>query len=160
MSLVNARILSLCEQRIKKHEGFRSQMYRCPAGKRTIGYGFNLEALDMPRSVADEWLCILVGGIRFRLEHLGLWNPAEYGVFRQSALVEMYYQLGGASFLKFQDFLDAMEFEDYRRAAREMVNSEWCKQTPSRCRYLARLVYFGKEPGPAELKRAPAWLVK
>jgi len=31
------------EKYIKKHEGFRQFVYKCPSGKLTIGYGRNLE---------------------------------------------------------------------------------------------------------------------
>jgi predicted GIY-YIG superfamily endonuclease len=38
-------------QRLKKHEGFRKEMYTDSVGVKTIGYGFNLETIALPRPV-------------------------------------------------------------------------------------------------------------
>ena len=38
---------------IKKHEGFRSKVYKCTEGYDTIGYGFAIKDLEIDESVAD-----------------------------------------------------------------------------------------------------------
>ena len=52
---------------IKSNEGFSASMYKCPADKLTIGYGFNLESSEIPRHVADLWLFTEVKKIRAAL---------------------------------------------------------------------------------------------
>ena len=37
-------MVALVIELLKKHEGFRDHVYRCTAGKKTIGYGYNLDA--------------------------------------------------------------------------------------------------------------------
>ena len=41
--------------KIKFEEGDKASMYKCPAGKWTIGAGINLEAQEMPQEVRDLW---------------------------------------------------------------------------------------------------------
>ena len=38
---------------IKKHEGFKSKVYKCTEGYDTIGYGFAIKDLVIDRAVAD-----------------------------------------------------------------------------------------------------------
>ena len=42
--------------KIKFEEGDKAKMYKCPAGKWTIGPGINLEQQEMPQEVRDLWL--------------------------------------------------------------------------------------------------------
>ena len=41
---------------VKTNEGFRSMPYKCPAGKWTIGYGFNMDAHGIPAWMVDKIL--------------------------------------------------------------------------------------------------------
>ena len=41
---------------IKRHEGFRSKVYKCTEGYDTIGYGFAIKDLEMPEHIAEEIL--------------------------------------------------------------------------------------------------------
>ena len=38
---------------IKKHEGFKSKVYKCTEGYDTIGYGFAIKDLEMDEDVAE-----------------------------------------------------------------------------------------------------------
>ena len=41
------------KEMLKRHEGVKSKVYRCPAGKRTIGVGWNLDANPLPSDIAS-----------------------------------------------------------------------------------------------------------
>jgi lysozyme len=101
---------------IKRHEGFRSQPYTCPAGRWTIGYGYNLESgMTLEEGEAP----------------------------RQRSLVEMCYQLGPAGCRRFERMLRALADADYERAADEMLDSRWAEQTPARAEHCAELMREG-----------------
>lgn len=55
----------------KRFEGFRATPYLCPAGKITVGYGLNLERVDYPPKILEDFGSILVS-MRFRGKSLGL----------------------------------------------------------------------------------------
>ena len=52
-------------------------------------------------------------------------------------LTEMVYQMGASGVKKFENTLEHIKNGDYKKAAQEMLNSEWAKQTPSRAKALA-----------------------
>jgi len=41
------------EQFITRHEGKRKKPYKCPAGFKTIGVGWNIDANPLPKKIAD-----------------------------------------------------------------------------------------------------------
>lgn len=60
---------------------------------------------------------------------------------RQRVILNMAFQLGVAGLLAFRKALAAMQVGDYQEAGRQMLDSEWAKQTPLRAaRLIARMV--------------------
>jgi hypothetical protein len=60
---------------LRLSEGFRGKPYRDTVGIWTVGYGFNLEALQMPLQVAELWLNILVEDLYKKCaKEFGFWN--------------------------------------------------------------------------------------
>lgn len=150
-------------QTIKIDEGFRSEMYTCPAGKKTIGYGFNLEAQNVPQEVAtlwsksclnlanprieawlaDVWLRILISNIQTHLYcHLDCFT--DIGPIRQKALINMAYQLGLGGLMGFKHFLARLDGGYYTLAAAEALNSKWAKHdSPERARRVTEVIRTG-----------------
>ena len=58
----------------------------------------------------------------------------------KGVIIEMVFQLGKTGVSKFKNMFAALNEYDYTRAAAEMLNSVWYRQTPSRCEELANLV--------------------
>ena len=48
--------------------------------------------------------------------------------------------LGKTGVSKFKKMFEALKNNDYSRAASEMLNSAWYRQTPSRCEELSELM--------------------
>ena len=67
------------------------------------------------------------------------------GEARQGVLIEMVFQLGMSSVLKFKRMWAAIDAADYVAAAAAMRDSLWNKQTPARCDLLAKIMETGKE---------------
>ena len=129
------------KDRIKKHEGLRLKPYRCTADKLTIGYGRNLDDLGITGEEADllfenDFLRAKAGAEQFdayeRMDDI-----------RRGVLIEMVFQMGVNGVSKFKRFLNAAQLEDWPRAAEEMLDSKWAKQTPERAQELARLMLRG-----------------
>ena len=55
-------------------------------------------------------------------------------------IIEMIFQLGKTGVSKFKNMFAALNEFDYTRAAEEMLNSAWYRQTPSRCEELSNLM--------------------
>lgn len=62
---------------------------------------------------------------------------------RQMVLVSMAYQMGTGGLARFPKFLAAVQRGDYAKAANEMRDSLWAKQTPARCERLAKMMEEG-----------------
>lgn len=119
-------------EKVTTEEGFRSRLYKCPAGKLTIGYGFNLEAVAMPKEVADLWISILLNDIRSELSSsLGKQFDA-LDQARQAVLIDMAYQMGVDGLLKFNRMLKSLFAGDYERASKDLLDSAYARQTPNR----------------------------
>lgn len=129
------------KERVKKSEGWRDQLYVCPEGKLTIGYGFNVEDTKMPRAAADLWLDILLKHTKEALE------KCEYGqVFkdlsesRQGVLIDMAYNLGLTGLLRFKKMWYALSEGEYESAAVEMLDSRWARQVGKRATELSTIM--------------------
>lgn len=137
-------MISKAKELIKKHEGFKSKVYVCPAGKLTVGYGRNVENKGISEEEAeyllvnDVWECIfdlyeVFTQIRFN----------GFSKYRQAALVDMRYNLGPDGFRGFKKMLAAIESGDWDEAARQAVRSEWAKQVGYRAVTIERILREG-----------------
>jgi len=135
--------LQTIKERIKKHEGFKDMIYEDHLGFKTIGYGHKV--------VEDG----ILPGIQYSKEELEKIFDKDFDYAVQSAneildpdihsvargvVIEMIFQLGKAGVLKFKNFLAALKFHQYSKAADEMLDSLWFKQTPKRCQELSTVM--------------------
>jgi lysozyme len=123
---------------IKKHEGFRKRMYKDSVGVPTLGYGFNLETIELPRPVADLWLSFEVDKLEDKLEQFHWYNNLD--PVRQDVILDMAYNLGVDGLLGFKKMIKALENKKYNQAAREMLDSKWAKQVGNRATELAAIM--------------------
>ena len=133
------------KSRIKEHEGFRDTVYSDSLGFATIGYGH----LVLP---TDDF----VEGVAYSKEQLETVFDNDFQIALTSAeelleeievpetikgvICEMCFQLGKPRTMKFKKMWEGIEAADYNKAADEMIDSAWHKQTTSRCESLAELV--------------------
>ena len=125
--------------RIKHHEGFRSKVYKCTEGYDTIGYGFAIKDLELDEDLAEEILIRklekLIKRVRAKFDWL---DSVPHEV--QGVLVEMSYQMGLSNVSKFKKALHAMQMLQWKKAADEMLDSRWAKQTPNRAKELSNII--------------------
>ena len=124
---------------IKKHEGFVKHVYDDSLGIPTIGYGFAIKDLILEEDLCDEIL------LR-KLHILGRSVMGKFPFFDslpsdcKSVLMEMCYQLGVTGVSKFKKALKAMDDGDWEKAADEMLDSKWAKQTPRRAKEMSDII--------------------
>jgi|TARA_R100001463_G_scaffold115866_1_gene171101 lysozyme len=124
---------------IKHHEGFVEHVYDDSLGIPTIGYGFAIKDLVLQEDLCDE---ILLRKLRI----LGRSVMSKFPFFDslpsdcKTVLMEMCYQLGVTGVSKFKKALKAMEDGDWEKAADEMLDSKWAKQTPNRAKEMSDII--------------------
>jgi lysozyme len=129
-------------EQIKRHEGFRDKPYFCSEGYKTIGYGTNLETRGLTEQEAEMLLLNDLAKIDSYLEKTGLLNGLNEA--RQAVLFNMCYQLGINGFSKFKNTIYYIAQGRYEDAAKEMLNSRWSMQTPSRAKELSEQMRTGE----------------
>lgn len=127
------------KERLKDHEGFRAEMYRCPEGYWTIGYGHFLGSgsCTISPQVADLILDEDIHKATFEYLSLG-WDHLSQN--RQDVCREMIFWMGFRGFLRFKKMIAAIEQKDWQKAADEMLDSQVGRNYRSRMTELAFLM--------------------
>lgn len=119
--------LAKLKQSIKKNEGLKLKLYKCPNGKLTIGYGRNLEDNGITLSEAEKMLETDLLNIKLELEdNIKFFHTLDS--IRKNVLIEMAYQMGVPKLLNFKNTLKFMEKRDFINASVEMLDSQWHEQ--------------------------------
>jgi len=122
--------------KIKKHEGFRGNVYKDTLGFDTVGYGTKMPITKL------EATMLLRGRLFQKVEELKQKEP----YFKllpetiQDVIIEMSYQLGVNGVLRFKRMWSALKEGDYEKAGLEMLDSKWYTQTPARAKELSEVV--------------------
>lgn len=129
-------------EKIAAEEGFSDVMYRCPTDYLTIGFGFNLEKIKMPREVADLWMKHIIKELHSQLANYSWFNDLNEP--RKLAIYDMCYQMGVYGVMQFGNMIAAIREEDWDKAAEEMLDSRWARQTPNRANRNAEIMRSGE----------------
>lgn len=131
------------EDQLIDHEGLELKPYRCTAEKLTIGVGRNIEDRGITE---DEARYLLKNDIKIVEDELLEKKPVVAGLdsVRQRVLVDMGFNLGIPTLLKFQNMWSAIEEEDFERAADEAMDSRWAKQVGRRAERLCQAMATGE----------------
>ena len=129
---------------VKEAEGFKPSEYICLAGKRTQGYGRNLEVhplsetelnqLDSKGMVdmitAARWAKEELLGLELRL----IEEPSfkECNDIRKAVLLDMAFNMGFDGLMKFKMMHKALINRDWLQAGLEMKDSKWYTQVGNR----------------------------
>jgi lysozyme len=131
------------EDQLIDHEGLELKPYRCTAEKLTIGVGRNIEDRGITE---DEARYLLKNDIKIVEDELLEKKPVVAGLdaVRQRVLVDMGFNLGLPTLLKFQNMWTAIEEEDFETAADEAMDSRWAKQVGRRAERLCQAMATGE----------------
>lgn len=127
-------------------EGFMSAAYQDHLGYWTIGIGRLIDRKRGGGITLDEAMYLLNNDIDRKYEEIVRRWPyfKQLSEVRQRAVMNMCFQLGVDGFLKFKKAIRAMEIGNFERAALELADSKWHKQTPSRARRICGIIKTNK----------------
>lgn len=129
-------------EKIASEEGFKEFPYKCPAGKLTIGYGFNIEDCGVPKVVARYWLNYLINHAQAKLSGYDFYRDLDPA--RQTVLVDMAYQMGIEGLMGFKNMIKAIKVRDWDAAAEAMLDSKYAREdSPNRARRNAETMRTG-----------------
>mgnify|MGYP002265525811 CR=1 FL=1 len=141
--------------RIKRDEGFRARPYRCPMDRWTIGYGttylftgrgFRPVTPETPEATRIIAELHLISAVNKAINEAQTFvdNFKTRSSIRQCVLTMMAYQLGGAGLHKFKKTKAYIEALEFKKAANEMLDSKWARQTFSRAERTADICYLDR----------------
>ncbi|NNF96997.1 MAG: glycoside hydrolase family protein [Halobacteria archaeon] len=121
-----------------RHEGYNQMPYKCSAGKLTIGVGRNLtdKGLSM-----DEVEILFENDLSEVLKEL---NKLDWfcrlDETRQMPIADMAFQMGVSGLLKFRKMIGHLERGWFEKAAKEVLNSKYARQTPIRAEEISEML--------------------
>lgn len=124
---------------LKNDEGVKNKPYTDTVGKLTIGVGRNLT----DNGLSDDEIDYLLNNDIDRCIHE---LSAKFDWFFevnknvQIVLISMVFNLGLPRFLGFKKMIAAIENEDYKEAAAQMLDSKWARQVGDRAKRLSELI--------------------
>ena len=135
-------------------EGIKYEIYRCSEGYPTGGIGHLITEWDEPyygmpigskisHEQVDEWFA---RDIQVTLKDCEIIFEEFDSLPQEAQLViaNMCFQLGRPRLSKFKNFIAAVKDQDWDRAADEMKDSRWYKQTTARAeRLISRIQVLG-----------------
>ena len=121
-----------------RDEGLKLEIYKCTAGKLTIGVGRNIEDRGITTSEARLLLANDVDIISDELTtNFPWWVSMPEPAHR--ALANMAFNLGVPRLSQFKNMLSALKKGDYGQAAKEALDSNWAKQVGDRANRIAKV---------------------
>lgn len=151
------KAIEISTEIIKLNEGCKLEVYTCPAGKPTFGYGTNLEVLDglfkcagvtgadidfrSGLDVAIEQInntkdkeALAVAFLQSeiinckRALNTQKWFTDDLSEFQQAIIIDLAYNIGVAGVLKFNNMIAAIKQRNYGIACEEMLDSNYHHQ--------------------------------
>jgi lysozyme len=134
-------------RRLWEDEGFRPFAYEDTEGFLTVGVGILIDKRRPGAGLTAEEGVYLLRNRIFRLDNLLANKFPWYGNLepaRQQVVLCMAYQLGINGVANFKKMVAAIEAGDFVKAADEMLDSKWARQTPSRAKRMANMMERGE----------------
>ena len=131
---------------LERDEGRIASAYQDHLGYWTIGIGRLIDKRRGGRLSDDEIEYLLANDIRAciaDIADLPAWQAVKDDPVRARALLNMRFQLGGAGLRGFVNSLRFIAAKDWGRAADNLRQSKWARQTPQRAARVIRMIETG-----------------
>ena len=147
-----SKLFDIIKDDLIRHEGYKREIYMCPAGLPTFGVGHMIRKDDIEANwpvgtpVTEERInAVFEEDFLDALEDAeslvdGLLYTHPDGVAR--VLVNMAFNIGRGRLSKFKNMLAAINNYDYKKAADEMEDSRWYHQVGHRSKELVNVMRF------------------
>lgn len=149
-------MLEELKQLLTKHEGKFDTMYKCPAGKNTIGVGHNVDANGLPDDIqtfldengyiTEEMIdSLLVTDISIAANDCRDLYPDfnDFSDNRQMALVDFLFNVGCSTASTFKNTNRAINDGRWDDAADNFTKSLWYKQVKNRAVEVVSMIREG-----------------
>lgn len=131
---------------LTKEEGFVNHAYQDHMGYWTIGIGRMIDERrggGITREEAEYLLSNDIWRVKTQLnEQLHWWQDLD--IVRRAVLAAMVFQMGMKGLLSFKNTLRYVESGQYEKAAWNMRQSAWARQTPARAERCAMAMETGE----------------
>ena len=131
-------VIELSTKYLKVHEGYRARVYKCTAGKNTIGYGRNVDDVGVSTVEAEYMLQNDINACLDDLEKKTYWD--ELTDLQQAGLVNLRFNLGMSRFNQFRKMEAALVTGDYAEAALQVMDSAYGNQVGKRADDVASML--------------------
>ena len=126
----------------KQFEGLSKDVYLCPEGVPTGGYGHAFYVGSPLPFVAIN--ALFRQDFAIAIEDYEQLNLDLDGV-RRAVIIDMLYNLGMDRFLGFKKMMRAVRIKDWEAASIELLDSKYARQTKTRAIKLAEMMRTGNE---------------
>ena len=131
-------------EQLKDFEGLELKAYQCTAGKTTIGLGRNLDDYGSTEEEAYYLAKNNINELEDELDRaIPWWRQLDDA--RQRALINLSYNVGTTTLLKFKKTLQYLEDGSYEEAAKEVLDSRWADQVGRRAIFISNVFLTGEE---------------
>jgi lysozyme len=135
-----SKTIEISTKLIQLNEGCKLEVYTCPAGFKTFGYGTNLEVLDADiiqqinnAQLQDAYMLESFAVDLLRREIVNSnkalntqkWFTDDLSEFQQAIILDLAYNIGVAGVLKFKKMIEAIKQRNYGIAGEEMLLSKY-----------------------------------
>jgi lysozyme len=128
---------------LTRDEGCRLHPYKDSVGKTTIGIGRNLDDVGISQDEANVLLGNDIDKAESALRSALPWT-VNLDDARVGVLVNMTFNMGINTMLKFKDTLAHIQAGNYDAAATGMLSSQWARQVGARAQRLAEQMRTGQ----------------
>ena len=134
---------------VKKHEGYRNNVYLDTLNKRTVGVGHLCveDFWEDDKEYEEKFLMDIlqkdlqgaIDGAEDLINNCPSGGKANISDDAKIIIIEMIFQLGKTGVSKFRNMWKALQQDppNYKEAAVQMLDSRWAKQTPNRAKEMA-----------------------
>jgi len=134
----------LATMSIKQHEGLRLKAYQDTVGVWTIGYGTNLQELEITPMLAED---LLQRGLDTAINDAETWAGEDtwdaLSATRKAVLIDMAYNMGLPTLMQFKNTRRHLQAGEYDDVAEHMLDSKWARQVGQRAQTLAQQMREG-----------------
>ena len=131
-------------EQLEDFEGLELKAYQCTAGKTTIGLGRNLDDYGITKEEAFYLAKNNIYELENELDRaIPWWTQLDDA--RQRALINLAYNVGTTTLLKFKKTLQYLEDGFYNDAGIEVLDSRWAKQVGRRATFISNVFITGEE---------------
>jgi len=146
----------MLRKQLELHEGRKNKVYKCTAGKRSIGVGHNIDAKGLPDDIeafledngyiTDEMIDrLLEQDVEDAVSDCERLYPnfASLSEERQNALIDFVFNVGYGTARTFKNTNRAINEERWDDAANGLLASKYARQVGKRARDVAEMLRDG-----------------